>query len=284
MSHAGVCFASRIFFVDRTLDAALRAVNDTGAGTPQPAREPTYAHHRRSSSQCAPPKVRSAQGACPGGSVTAIGPVRSRAAPGAACQGRAERLTLGKNERRRHAGSARRAVRHLSGRPVPSFGRIRDRQAAARRRLRGRGAGGADLLRPAGMEFRRQGDREGDRPAGDRGVRGLRLRGGAFGVLRGDDRQGLSADAGRRSGLGRTGASAGGADVRDHQLPRRRAQGGARGAGGAGGGHLSRQLLEPARPRGRGAAAQAARAASTGWSCASCRSARSAAASAARSA
>ena len=68
--------------------------------------------------------------------------------------------------------SARRPVRHLPGRSVPAIGRLRRGQAARGRRLRRRGAGRADLLRPAGLQLRRPGRRPRDRAPGDRGLRG----------------------------------------------------------------------------------------------------------------
>ena len=137
--------------------------------------------------------------------------IRSRPAREARIVGPRPLVTFGpsanpmREQGRGHARPARRAVRHLPGRHVPAVGRLRDRQAAARRRLHGRGAGGADLLRAAGVELGRPGDGEGDRAAGDRGLRGLRLRRRAVGVVRRHDRQGLSGDAGRRSGPGRRG-------------------------------------------------------------------------------
>ena len=100
-----------------------------------------------------------------------------------------------------------------------------------------------------------------------------------------DHRQGLSGDAGRRSGLGGRGPTA--LAARTFEITAFLADvlgvaGVAHGA--AGGGHLSRQLLGPAQPRHRRSAAPAAGRRSRGWSCARWRSATSAAASAARSA
>ena len=59
--------------------------------------------------------------------------------------------------------AARRPVRHLPRRPDPPERRLRRGQAAGGRRLQGRRAV-ADLLRPAGLQFRRPRRRPGDRP------------------------------------------------------------------------------------------------------------------------
>ena len=57
-----------------------------------------------------------------------------------------------------------RAVRHLPRRPVPADRRLRRGQAARGGRLRRRGAAGADLLRPAGLQLRRPQGRRGRSP------------------------------------------------------------------------------------------------------------------------
>ena len=84
------------------------------------------------------------------------------------------------DERQRQAGGA---VCHLSGRSDPSVGRLCGGQASGRRGLQRRGAA-ADLLRPAGVQFRRPRHRARDRRAGYRGVRALRLCRGAVGLVR----------------------------------------------------------------------------------------------------
>ena len=87
------------------------------------------------------------------------------------------------NERNRAAAEGR-AVRHLPGRPVPPDGRLRRGEADRGVGLRCRGAGGPDLLRPAGLQFRRPEGHPRHRQAGDRRFRALRLRRRAVGLLR----------------------------------------------------------------------------------------------------
>ena len=73
-------------------------------------------------------------------------------------------------------------------------------QAARGCRLHGRGAARADLLRPAGLQFRRPGRRQGDRPPGHRRLCRLRLCRRAVGLLRRDGAGALSRAVRRRSG------------------------------------------------------------------------------------
>src|SRR5256885_9789034 len=82
---------------------------------------------------------------------------------------------------------ARRAVRNLPRGSHAAFDRICRAQAPGERRIRGDGAGGADLLRAARLELRRPGVRTVARREADRRVRRLPLRGRAFRLVRRDD-------------------------------------------------------------------------------------------------
>ena len=94
-----------------------------------------------------------------------------------------------------------------------------------RRRLRGRRADGADLLRPAGLQLRRQGDGAAACAPDDRRLRGPRLRGGAVGLLRRHAEAALPRAAGRTIRPGRPRATAFARQgARAHLLPGRRAR------------------------------------------------------------
>ena len=120
----------------------------------------------------------------------------------------------------------RRPVRHLPGRPVPADGRLCRGQAAGGRRLHGRGAGGADLLRPAGLQFRRP--RATPRPSPRQVIAAfepLRLRRRAVGLLRRHAARCTIPDCSPTTRHGQARASASPAKVlRAGQLPRRRAR------------------------------------------------------------
>ena len=162
----------------------------------------------------------------------------------------------------RHAPdpAARRALRHLPRRPLPAECRLLGDQAAGGCRLPGRGAGGPDLLRPAGLQHRRPRHRAGPGPRRGRCLPALRLHRGAARLLR---RQishhypGLFADDPHYRGKSEALAAQ---DLRAGRLPDRRARRDesvdARIRRRR---HLPRQLLRPARARHQGAAAQAAR-------------------------
>ena len=96
----------------------------------------------------------------------------------------------------------RRPVRHLPRRPVPPDGRLCRDQAARGRRLHGRRADGADLLRPAGLQFRRPRRQPRHRRKHHPRLRGLRLRRRAVGLLRGHAEEALSRPVQGRCRLG----------------------------------------------------------------------------------
>ena len=104
-----------------------------------------------------------------------------------------------------------------------------------------------DVLRPARLQQRRPAERQRARLADDGGVRRLRLRRRAVGLVRGDAQAALSAADGRRCGCRRPRAGVRRARARAGLLPRRRA----RHVSGAGPlrrpRHLPRRLLGPAR-------------------------------------
>src|SRR5882672_2506987 len=82
---------------------------------------------------------------------------------------------------------ARRPVRDLPRGSHAAFDRICRAQAPGERRIRGDGAGDADLLRAARLELGRPGSGARARRKGDRTVRGMPLRGRALGLVRRDD-------------------------------------------------------------------------------------------------
>ena len=180
--------------------------------------------------------------------------------------------------------AARRPVRHLPRRPVPAVGRLCRGQAARGRRLRRRGAGGADLLRPARLQLRRQGRRRSELArqtiAAFEGYDYVVAPSGScagmlkphYPELLADDPAGRRAP--RRSPPRCTSSSRFLVDVRGVTAVDARFDGTR---------HLSRQLLGPARARRPRAAAPAAAARSRAWSSSSWPTPTCAAASAAPS-
>ena len=158
-------------------------------------------------------------------------------------------------------------------------------QAHRGHRLQRRCADGADLLRPAGLQFRRPRRRSRHRRKHHPRLRGLRLRRRALGLLRRHAEEALSRPVQGRSANGRARAVAFAAKV--HELVSFLVD--VRGATGVsaqarGHRHLSRFLLGPARARHPGAAARGCSPRSTASNSSRCRTRMSAAASAARSA
>ena len=109
---------------------------------------------------------------------------RPRAAVGPAEECRCWRLKALTLEWLDARAAPRRAVRHLPGRSAPPDRGLRRDPAAGGGRLPGGGAAGADLLRPARLQFRRPRHDAPISRAAPRCVRRLRLRGGALGFLR----------------------------------------------------------------------------------------------------
>ena len=124
--------------------------------------------------------------------------------------------------------------------------------------MRCRGSLNPDLLRPAGLQFRRPPGHAGNREAGHRRLRGLRLRRRPVGLLRRHAQVPLCRAVRRRAGLEGAGGGLRRQGPRAGQLPPRRPRH-ARSRGAVRRhGHLSRLLLGPSRARGPRPAAQAA--------------------------
>src|SRR5467141_3577955 len=115
--------------------------------------------------------------------------------------------------------NARRPVRNLPCGSHAAFDRICGAQAFGERRIRGDGAGDADLLRAARLELRRPG--VGARPCrkADRTVRGMPLRGRAFGFVRRNDPRAFPRSLRGRARNAREGPEAGRAHLRAHRIP-----------------------------------------------------------------
>src|SRR6266849_4248496 len=114
---------------------------------------------------------------------------------------------------------ARRPVRNLPCGSHAAFDRICGAQAFGERRIRGDGAGDADLLRAARLELRRPGSGARSCRKTDRTVRGMPLRGRAFGFVRRNDPRAFPRSLRGRARNAREGPGAGRAHLRAHRIP-----------------------------------------------------------------
>ena len=112
---------------------------------------------------------------------------------------------------------ARRLFRHLPRRPDAAVDRLRRDQAARGRRRRGLRAADADLLRAARVQLGRPRRHQGAGGEADRGIRGLRLRRRAVGLVQRHDPHPLRRALRRRSGDEGPRRRAGGEDLGAHR-------------------------------------------------------------------